>query len=92
MREERPNGKENKYLQLTRSAVGGSSRCAAPHTRLGRVTRRGSYRAAPVHGLGAEAQAALDLDHFDVEAVAGLDVGALLTFKEAYSMVLSAVP
>src|SRR5690606_10339136 len=37
--------------------------------------------AAPVDGLGAEVEAALDLDPVDVEAVAGLDVGALLAFQ-----------
>jgi hypothetical protein len=37
--------------------------------------------AAPVDGLGAEVEAALDLDAVDVEAVARLDVGALLAFQ-----------
>ena len=37
--------------------------------------------AAPVDGLGAEVEAALDLDTVDVEAVARLDVGALLALE-----------
>ena len=37
--------------------------------------------AAPVDGLGAEVEAALDLDAVDVEAVARLDVGALLALE-----------
>ena len=37
--------------------------------------------AAPVDCLGAEVEAALDLDAIDVEAVARLDVGALLPFE-----------
>ena len=37
--------------------------------------------AAPVDGLGAEVEAALDLDAIDVETVARFDVGALLTLE-----------
>src|SRR5690606_1212059 len=36
---------------------------------------------APVDGLGAEVEAALDLDAVDVEAVARLDIGTLLAFE-----------
>lgn len=37
--------------------------------------------AAPVDGLGAEVEAALDLDAVHIEAIACLDVGALLALE-----------
>jgi hypothetical protein len=43
--------------------------------------------AAPVDGLGPEIEPALDLDAVNIEAVAGLDVGALLAFEIGVSMV-----
>ena len=38
-------------------------------------------KAAPVDGLGAEVEAALDLDAVDIEAIASLDVGTLLALE-----------
>ena len=49
--------------------------------RMRALRARVLVEAAPVDGLRAEVEAALDLDAVDVKAVAGLDVGALLTLE-----------
>lgn len=49
--------------------------------RIGSLRARVLVEAAPVDGLGAEVEAALDLDPIDVEAVAGFDVGTLLALQ-----------
>jgi len=48
---------------------------------MGALRARVLVEAAPVDGLGAEVEAALDLDPVDIEAIARLDVGALLAFE-----------
>ena len=48
---------------------------------MGALRARVLVEAAPVDGLGAEVEAALDLNTVDIEAVARLDVSALLTLE-----------